>query len=76
MLQLLLLNYYPRMAIIEIDIYRSAKLYLDQYGADAPVHAAMRVDALIEAGDVQGVATWKRVLKAIDELQATEGTRH
>ena len=39
-------------------------------------HAAMRVDALIEAGDVDGVAAWKRVLRAIEEMQATEGTRH
>lgn len=60
----------------DIDIYRSAKLYVEQYGAEAGVHAAMRVDALTEAGDVQGVATWKRVLRAIEELGATEGTRH
>jgi len=60
----------------DIDIYRSAKLYVEQYGADAGTHAAMRVDALIVAGDVQGVATWKRVLRVIEELGSTEGTRH
>jgi hypothetical protein len=60
----------------DIDIYRSAKLYVGQFGADASIHAALRVDALAEAGDVRGVATWKRVLRAIEELGATEGTRH
>jgi len=61
----------------ELDIYRSAKLYLDRYGADAPIHAAMRVDALMEAGDVDGISVWKRVLRALRELQATEArTKH
>ncbi len=57
----------------ELDIYRSAKLYIDQYGDDAAVHAAMRVDALIVEGDVQGVSVWKRVLKAVDELLSVGG---
>jgi hypothetical protein len=52
----------------DTDIYRSAKLLVDEHGADAPIHAVMRVDELIEAGDVQGVATWKRILKAVEEL--------
>lgn len=55
-----------------IDIYRTAKLLLDQYGADASVHAAMRADQLIESGDVQGVHVWKRVLKAIEELTSSD----
>lgn len=54
----------------EKDIYRSAKLLIDQHGADAPIHAAMRIDALMEAGDGQGVSVWKRVLMAIDELNS------
>ncbi|MDH3700042.1 MAG: hypothetical protein OEU46_01905 [Alphaproteobacteria bacterium] len=59
------------------DIYRSAKLFLEQYGADVPIHAAMRIDALIAAGDVQGVSVWKRVLRAIEELRTVGGrTRH
>ncbi|MDH3639553.1 MAG: hypothetical protein OES09_13995 [Gammaproteobacteria bacterium] len=60
-----------------LDIYRAAKLLTDQYGADAPIHAAMRIDALIAGGDVDGVSVWKRVLRAIREMQATEGrTKH
>jgi len=60
----------------ERDIWRSAKLLIDLYGADAAVHAAMRAVQLIEAGDVQGVHVWKRVLKAIEELTTGKGTRH
>ena len=52
----------------EIDIYRSAKLLIDQHGDEAPIHAAMRVDELLEASDLDGYTVWKRVLKAVEEL--------
>lgn len=60
-----------------IHCVKSAKLLIAQYGADASVHAAMRIDALIESGDVDGVSVWKRVLRAIEELRSVKGgTRH
>ena len=31
----------------DLDIYRAAKLLVDQHGADAPIEAAMRVDELL-----------------------------
>ncbi len=31
----------------------------------------MRADAMLEAGDLDGLATWKRVLRAVEELQGT-----
>ena len=34
------------------------------YRADTPIHAAMRTDAMLEAGDLGGYAVWKRVLRA------------
>ncbi len=37
--------------IPDIDIYRSANLLVKHHGQDAPIHAAMRSDALLEAGD-------------------------
>jgi hypothetical protein len=52
----------------DLDIYRSAKLLIDQHGDEAPIHAAMRLDELHEAGDMAGRATWRRILAAIDEL--------
>ena len=30
--------------------------------------AAMRADAMLEKGDLDGYAVWKRVLKAVGEL--------
>ncbi len=32
----------------------------------------MRADELLKAGDMDGVAVWKRILRAIDELLAKE----
>jgi hypothetical protein len=33
---------------------------------DAPIQAAMRADAMLEAGDLEGYAVWKRILRALD----------
>ena len=64
----------------DLDIYRSANLLVKQHGEDAPIEAAMRADAMLEAGDLDGCAVWKRVLRAVGELQrvgpASEETTH
>lgn len=56
----------------EIDIYRAAKLYIDQHGDQAALQAAMQSDALLEAGDMDGAATWRKIIRAIEVMQATE----
>ena len=33
-----------------LDIYRSANVLVKQHGQDAPIKAAMRADAMLEAG--------------------------
>ena len=43
-----------------------------QHGDDAPIHAAMQADAMLEAGDLDGCAVWKRILRAVEELQRVE----
>ncbi len=58
--------------VSEIDIYRSAKLLIDQHGEDAGLEAAMQADAMLEKGDVEGAATWRRIVKAVEELQRQE----
>ena len=50
------------------DIYASANELIKQYGEDAPIHAAMRADELLDQGDMDGKAVWVRILKAVDEL--------
>ncbi len=57
--------------IPDLDIYRSAQALIKQHGQDAPIHAAMRADAMLEAGDLGGYAVWKRMLRAVEELQGT-----
>ena len=52
----------------EIDIYRSAKLLIDQHGEDAPIFAAQQADACLERGDLDAKAVWMGVIRAIKEL--------
>ena len=50
------------------DIYRAAQVLVRQHGEDAPLEAAMRADAMLEKGDLDGYAAWKRILRAVEEL--------
>ncbi len=56
----------------DLDIFRSAKLLVAQHGEDAAIEAAMRADAMLAKGDLDGKRVWVRIMKAIDELQRTE----
>ncbi len=58
--------------IPDLDIYRSAQVLVKRHGEDAPIHAAMRADAMLEAGDLDGYATWRRILRAVEVLQRME----
>ncbi len=58
--------------IPDLDIYRSASVLVKRHGQDAPIQAAMRADAMLDKGDLDGYATWKRILRAVGELQGTE----
>ncbi len=50
---------------------RAANLLVKHHGQDAPIPAAMRADAMLEKDDVDSYAVWKRILKAVEELQGT-----
>ncbi len=58
--------------IPDLDIYRSANLLIKQRGEDAAIEAAMRADAMLEAGDLDGYAVLKRILRAVEMLQRVE----
>ncbi len=58
-------------SVSDLDIYRAASVIIKQYGQDAPIHAATRADAMLETGDLGGYAVWKRILRAVGELQGT-----
>jgi hypothetical protein len=49
-------------------MFRAAKLLIDQDGDDAHLRAALRADELLDAGDMNGAATWRRILAAIEVL--------
>ena len=57
--------------VSEIDVFRSAKLLVEQHGAEAPIEAALHYDAMLEKGDMDGRAVWLRILKAVGELLDT-----
>ena len=56
----------------DLDIYRTASVLIREHGEEAALEAAERADAMLEKGAVEGCATWKRALKAVEELQRTE----
>ncbi len=56
----------------DLDIYRSANLLVKQHGEDAPIEVAMRAAAMLDKGDLDGAAVWKRILRAVEEVQRVE----
>ncbi len=58
--------------IPDLDIFRPASALIKQHAQDAPIEAAMRADTMLEKGDLDGCAVWKRVLRALEELQRAE----
>ena len=61
------------------DIWRAANLLLKRHGADAGHVAAQRADELLNSGDAEGCAVWRRILlEAVVELsrmKPAEGER-
>jgi hypothetical protein len=53
----------------EIDIWRTAKLLIDHHGDRAEIQAAMRADKALEDGYPDAVNVWRRVTRAVEELQ-------
>ena len=49
-------------------------MFIREHGEDAALEVAQRADAMLEKGDMEGCATWKRVLKAVEEMQRKERT--
>ncbi len=62
----------------DLDIYRAAAILVKDHGEDAPIHAAMRADELLDQGDLDGKVGWLRILATVKELLAEEpaGTVH
>ena len=65
----------PRLAslpvVSEIDIWRAASLMLWWYGDTAEAESKRRAEELAADGDKAGVAVWRRIISAIEQLKDT-----
>ena len=58
--------------IENLDIYRTAKLLIDQHGAGAWIEAAVKHREMVANGDEEGAAVWLRVADAIATMDDME----
>ncbi len=58
----------PANRVLAGGIAHEGDLLIQQHGEDAPIFAAQQADKCLEAGDSDGCAVWKQVLKAVEEL--------
>ena len=56
----------------DIDVFRSAAVLIREHGQNAVLEAAQRADAMLEKGDMEGVAVWKRIVRAVGEIERKE----
>lgn len=54
-----------------LDPYRCANILIEQHGANAEIHAAMRADELDAEGNEAGRRAWMKILAALDDLRRT-----
>jgi hypothetical protein len=62
--------------ISELDIFRAANLPIDRHGGDALIEAARMIDRVLELGDPEGRQVWRRITRAIEQLQAAPTAVH
>ena len=56
----------------ELDVWRTAAVLVREHGDGAGMEAAFRADDMMERGDLDACALWKRVMAAVDELRRGE----
>ena len=56
----------------DLDINRSARLLIEQRGAEATSMAAAMIREFIDLEDPEAIAVWSGILKAVKELLAQE----
>jgi hypothetical protein len=58
--------------VSDLDIYRSAAVLVERYGAGAEAKAKARAESWTRQGAAVGAETWWRILAAVKELQTRE----
>ena len=56
------------LMISDWELWVCARQQIEHYGGEAAVAAAMRADALLADGDLDGQRTWLAILQRIDRL--------
>ena len=54
------------------EIFGIAGSYIREHGDDAVIEVAVRADAPLDAGDLDGQRVWLRVIEAIKEMSSAE----
>jgi hypothetical protein len=60
----------PALMLSERDIWRAAKSMIQRYGTNAGIEVAARADDQSAKGHTEIASTWRRILVAIEKLQA------
>lgn len=56
----------------DLDIWRAARLLLDQHGPLVVERACDRIHERCAIGDMEGCTTWSRVLAALNRMRKVE----
>ena len=64
----------PEM-ISDLDIFRSAQVLIREHGEGTAIEDSQHADAMLEKGDLEGQAVWKRIIEAVEEIQRMEPAR-
>mgnify|MGYP003580905253 CR=1 FL=1 len=58
------------MLLSEWELWACANRLVELHGDEAPIFAAMRIDALTDADDEAGAANWRAILARVENLMA------
>lgn len=56
----------------DLDIYRRARTLIELHGDEAAIQAAYQADAMLDRGNLDGTAVWRRIVAVIKELGQLE----
>jgi hypothetical protein len=57
----------------EWELWACAHEMIRQHSLDAPIHAAMRADDLMEQADLDGAQNWRLIVHRINQLLEPQG---
>ncbi len=62
------------LMLSDLDLWRAANVMIKRYGDGAATEAAIRADAFLDQGIIDGERLWMRIMQAIEELQRERPT--